>query len=122
MKLDVEAERTERETLTASAATSRKEDTAVAQPHRLIDSWPLEMHCGEKKKSFHFLHTEKTYMCGDEGSRVGQFVMPPHPEGEEDDGGQAYDGNQGVKQGAEELGLLGEWVGGGCGRRRDKWR
>lgn len=57
-------------------------------------------------------------MCGDEGSWVGQFVMPPHPEGEEDDGGQAYDGNQGVKQSAEELGLLGKWVGGGCGERK----
>lgn len=55
-----------------------------------------------------------TYMCGDEGRRVGQLVMPPHPEGEEDDGGQAYDGNQGVEQGAEELGLLGERVGSGC--------
>lgn len=57
-------------------------------------------------------------MRGDEGGWVGQFVMPPHPEGEEDDGGQAYDGNQGVKQSAEELGLLGKWVGGGCGERK----
>lgn len=58
-------------------------------------------------------------MCGDEGSWVRQFVVPPHPEGEEDDSGQAYDGNQGVKQGAEELGLLGVRVGGGCeGRNR----
>ncbi len=53
-------------------------------------------------------------MCGDEGSRVGQLVVSPHPEREEDDGGQAYDGNQGVKQSAEELGLLGKRVGGGC--------
>lgn len=53
-------------------------------------------------------------MCGDEGGRVGQFVVPPHPEGEEDDGDQADDGNQRVEQGAEELRLLGKRVGGGC--------
>lgn len=57
-------------------------------------------------------------MCGDEGSWVGQFVMSPHPEREEDDSSQANDGNQGVKESAEELGLLGEWVGGGCGERK----
>lgn len=57
-------------------------------------------------------------MCGDEGGGVGQFVMPPHPEREEDHGGQAYDGNQGVQQSAEQLGLLGKWVGGGCGERQ----
>lgn len=59
----------------------------------------------------------ETYMCGDEGSWIGQFVMSPHPEREEDNGGQAYDGNQRVKQSAEELGLLGKWVGGGCVER-----
>lgn len=55
-------------------------------------------------------------MCGDEGRWVGQFMMSPHPEGEEDHGGQAYDGDQGVEQGAEELGLLGKGVGGCCGQ------
>lgn len=59
----------------------------------------------------------KTYMCGDESCWIGQLVVPPHPEGEEDDGRQAYDRNQGVQQSAEELGLLGEWVGGGCEER-----
>lgn len=59
-----------------------------------------------------------TYMCGDEGSGVGQFVVSPHPEREEDDGDQAYDGDQGVEQSAEELGLLGKWVGGGCAERK----
>lgn len=44
-------------------------------------------------------------MCGDEGSRVGQFVVPPHPERQEDDGGQTDDGNQGVEESVEELGL-----------------
>lgn len=63
MKLDVEAERTERETLTASAATSKKEDTAVAQPHRLIDSWPLEMHRGEKKKKVFIFSTRRRLTC-----------------------------------------------------------
>ena len=62
-------------------------------------------------------------MCGDEGSWVGQFVMSPHPEREEDNGSQAYDGNQGVEERAEELGLLGKWVGGGCGEREKRgWR
>lgn len=41
--------------------------------------------------------------------------MPPHPEGEEDDGGQAHDGHQRVEQGAEEVRLLGERVGRGWG-------
>ena len=54
----------------------------------------------------HFKSFSETYMCGDEGGGVGQFVMPPHPEREEDHGGQAYDGNQGVQQSAEQLGLL----------------
>lgn len=54
-------------------------------------------------------------MCGDQGGRVGQLVMPPHPEGEEDDGGQAHDGHQRVEQGAEEVRLLGERVGRGWG-------
>lgn len=78
------------------------------------------MKSKKKKRSFHYLTRGETYMCGDEGGRVGQFMVPPHPEGEEDDGGQAYDGNQGVKQGAEELGLLGKWVGGGCGEKKKK--
>lgn len=56
-------------------------------------------------------------MCGDKCSGVSQFVVSPHPEREENDGSQAYDGNQGVKQSAEELGLLGKWVGSGCGER-----
>lgn len=42
-----------------------------------------------------------THMCGDEGSRVGQLVVSPHPEGEEDHGYQAYDGHQRVEQSAE---------------------
>lgn len=54
-----------------------------------------------------------TYMCGDKGGRVGQLVVPPHPEREEDDGSQTHDGDQGVEESAEELGLLGKWVGGG---------
>lgn len=49
-------------------------------------------------------------------------MVPPHPEGEEDDGGQAYDGDQGVEEGAEELGLRGKWVGGGCGGERERER
>lgn len=70
-----------------------------------------------------------TYMCGDEGCRVRQFVMSPHPEREENHSNQSDDGNQGVQQSAEELGLLGKWVGGGCrmeggggegGRERDE--
>lgn len=58
-------------------------------------------------------------MCGDEGCRVGQFVVPPHPEREEDHSHQSDDGNQGVQQGAEELGLLGKWVRGGCVMERE---
>lgn len=53
-------------------------------------------------------------MCGDEGRRVRQFVMSPHPEREENHSNQSDDGDQGVEQSAEELGLLGKWVGGGC--------
>lgn len=41
-------------------------------------------------------------------------MVSPHPEGEEDDGDQAYDGNQRVQQGVEELRLLRKRVGGGC--------
>lgn len=63
-----------------------------------------------------------TYMCGDQGSRIGQLVMPPHPEREEDDSHQAYDGNQRVEQSAEELGLLGKWVGGGCAKKEREMR
>lgn len=59
-------------------------------------------------------------MGGDQGGWVGQFVVPPHPEGEEDDGGEAHDGNQRVQHGAEELRLLGEGVGGGCGAGKQK--
>lgn len=59
-------------------------------------------------------------MRGDEGGGVGQLVMPPHPEREEDDGGQADDGNQGVEQRAEKLRLLGKRVGGGCGAGNQK--
>lgn len=59
-------------------------------------------------------------MRGDECSWVSQFVVSPHPEREEDDGGQAYDGNQGVKQSAEELGLRGKWVGSGCRERNSE--
>lgn len=66
----------------------------------------------------------QTYMCGDKGCRVRQFVMSPHPEREENHSNQSDDGNQGVQQSAEELGLLGKWVGGGCmmegGRERDE--
>lgn len=58
-------------------------------------------------------------MCGDEGSRVGQLVVPPHPEGEEDDAGQADDGNQGVQQRAEQRRLRGERVGCGCRDRQE---
>lgn len=47
-------------------------------------------------------------------------MVSPHPEGEENDGGQAYDGHQGVKQSAEELGLLGKRVGSGCGERNEE--
>lgn len=61
-------------------------------------------------------------MCGDQGRRVRQFMMPPHPQGEENHGDQADDGNQGVQQGAEELGLLGKWVGGGCVMERERDR
>lgn len=60
----------------------------------------------------------KTYMCGDEGCWIRQLVVSPHPEREEDDGGQADYGNQGVKQRAEELWLLGKRVGGGCEKRK----
>lgn len=59
-----------------------------------------------------------THVCGDEGSWVGQLVVSPHPEGEDDHGHQAYDGHQRVEQSAEELGLLGKRVGGGCRGRK----
>ncbi len=101
------AEQTKRETLTASTATLKTEDTTV--PATLSD-WQVTsgnalQWWGPKMKTrrqtgdhnVFFSHPGKTYMCGDEGSWVGQFVMSPHPEREEDDGGQAYDGNQGVK-------------------------
>lgn len=42
-------------------------------------------------------HMMKTYMCGDEGSWVGQFVVSPHPEREEDNSNQTNDRNQRVQ-------------------------
>lgn len=132
MKWDAEAtaaEQTKRETLTASTATLKKGDTTVPAA-TLIDRWPLEHSTVMSVREQRWGHRSAqevllsnlggTYMCGDQGGRVRQFVMPPHPEGEEDDGGQADDGNQGVEQSAEELGLLGKGVGGGCGGRRGR--
>ena len=109
------AEQTERETRTATTAALKKGDTAVP-PRRVTDRRPLKTdyrNKDEQEDAEKNVTLVKTYMCGDERGWVGQLVMPPHPEGEEDDGGQAHDGNQGVEQSAEELGLLGIWVGGG---------
>lgn len=46
--------------------------------------------------------------------------MPPHPEGEENHSDQADDGNQRVEQSAEELRLLGKWVGSSCVCERER--
>lgn len=59
-------------------------------------------------------------MCGNEGRRVRQLVMPPHPEREENQSDQDDDGNQRVQQSAEQLGLRGKRVGGGCVTERER--